>query len=360
MLGASRRSRWAELTRGSVINGISARRAGPRRPRDLDERRRHDGERAAPAHPDAPAAAAAAPSARRAGCSPSSGCRCSRCCSPRSGTTLGFTSAACCYLLLVVVAGHRRRPLAGRSSPPWSAFALLNWFFTRPSTRSPSARARPRRPGRLPARGRRGQHAGRRRGAAAPAEASRARAEAEALAAHGRLAAPQGRPAPASCSTNLRGPVRARRTSPSCAPSPSVVVARPRPAPAPATGRRASSTLPLTAGVELRVHRRRPARGDDREVLSAFAAQLAVALETPAAAGGGGRAPRRWRRPTSCAPLLLGRVPRPAHAAGSIKASVTSLLQRDVVVHRRARRVSSRRSTRRPTGSTTSSATCST
>ena len=335
VLGASRRSRWAELTRGSVINGV-IRQAGRahRRPRHLDRaatappsarRCRRSATRLTPLPRRRQVAGLVARRRRAARCSPLRPRH-------RSATTLGFPSAAAS----LPAARRRRRDRRRR----WPAAARR-----RRRVRSRSTGSSPRRSTRSRSPTSRERRRPRRRSSSSPASSARwstsppdgrprrrrARSEAEALAGMAGVAA---RARPTRCpswSADLRGPVPARRRGRRARSSPTPeVLGRGRRRP-PAAGpttlsapahRRASSSC---------CRGRRPRCGDDREVLDAFAAQLARRARD---AGGCRRrrpTPRRWPRPTSCAPRCSRAVSHDLRTPlASIKASVTSLLQRDV------------------------------
>ena len=261
-------------------------------------------------------------------------------------------------LLLYLAARGRRRRVGGargrRSSRRSSRSLLVNWFFTPPLHTLHHRRARePRSPSSsfLVVAGAR-ERAGRRsRRGAAPRR--RARAEAEALARSAAVVGDRD-PLPALVD-QLRAHVRARRRG--------VLVARRRTA---LDGRgRASAPVADLPRPRRRRRRRsattrslvvaRPALATPTTAAccTCFAAQLGAALERRRLAGRGGRRPTRSPRPNELRTALLRAVSHDLRTPlASIKASVTSLLQRRRRLAAEAGTSSSRPSTRRPTGST--------
>jgi two-component system sensor histidine kinase KdpD len=326
VLGASRRSRWEDLTRGSVIGGI-IREAG----RALDVHvisTSADGADAADRTPLPPVRMRLTPLSRRRQVA---GFLLAVLGLPLLTVVLtplrdeiGFTSAAFCYLMLVVVAAT----VGGIWPAAFAAvagFGVLNWFFAEPTHTFTIRNERD-----LAAVAAFLLVAGVVStlvdvSARRSAEATRARREAEALAAMAGSLLRQGDPIP-ELLANLVALFRLDhaavvRTDPDAA-----VLAE---AGAPPEPPAESLTLPLTEGIELRVAGT-DLLGADREVLGAFAAQLAVALET-----------RRLQEEAATAEALMqGNELRTALLAAvshdlrtplaSIKASSSSLLSADV------------------------------
>ena len=334
VLGASRRSRWDELTRGSIIGGI-IREAG----RALDVHvisANDDG--------DAPSASRC----RRSGCG-SPRCRGAAsspaCCSPSSGCPLltlvltpfrdelGFTERG---VLLPDRWWWPSPPSAasGRPcSPRVAGFALPQLVLrrTHPHVHDPQ-RARPRRRRRLPARRRRREHA-RRRGR--PGDRPRPT---------GRGARPRRWPAwPGRCCARaIRSPscsptwsrCSGSTTRPWCAPTPTLEVVAEAGAGAGGRRRRRSRSR-STEGVELRLAGP-DLRGADREVLGRLRRPARRRPREPAAPGGGGRGRGADAGQRAAHGPARGRQPRPAHAAGVDQGVVVEPAVRRRVVHRRA------------------------
>jgi len=273
VLGASRRSRWVELTRGSVIGGI-LREAG----RSLDVHIISTGDDVAVERPSLPRVRLRfTPLPRRrqiAGFALAFvGLPLLTVALTPFRDTLGFTSAAFCYLLVVVatatIGGVWPAGLAGVGG-----FALLNWFFAPPihtltiaNTRdiiavvaflvvagviSALVDATARR----------------------SAEARRARSEAQALAAMAGSLLREDDPIP-DLLANLVAMFRLD--------SAAIVRTRPEHSVIAHAGDTHSAqtmfALPLGEDVELRIAGH-DLLGADRDVLAAFAAQLALALES--------------------------------------------------------------------------------
>ena len=364
VLGASRRSRWqrAHARVGHQPRRPRAR-ASHRRARHLDRRPRTEATRARPR------AAPSAGAARAAGAA-----RLSRWPSPWS-----------CPLLTCVLAPLRdeHRPADRAAALPaprrrrrrdrWASagvvaavagFLLANWFFTPPSTRSRSPRARTSsRSSCSSCVARRRQRARRRSRRAARPRRTRARREAETLAAARRLARQRRsarRPARPACG----GVFGARRRSRCCDRDRRRVGGRGRRrAPRPA-GAGAASAVDDARRRDVRPRARggrtsAPTTAGARRVR----AQLALRSSSAAPAGRGGDARRALAEAERAAHgAARGRLARPAHAArvdqgvGDEPApGRTSSWTADG-----GRASSSTRSTTRPTGSTPSSATCST
>ena len=327
VLGASRRSRWDELTRGSVIGGI-IREAG--RALDVHVISTTDaGADSSERTPLPPIRMRLTPLPRRRQLA---GFLVAVVGLPLLTLVLtpfrddiGFTSAAFCYLMLVVAAAT----VGGIWPAAFAAvagFGLLNWFFAEPihtftirNERDLAAVAAFLVVAAVvstPGRRRRPTH---RRGQASAERGRGARRD-------GRLAACARATRSRSCSPTS-WPCSASTTPRWCAPN-RTPRCWPRPAPRPGDDAE-SLTLPLTEGVELRVAGT-DLLGADRDVLGAFAAQLAVALET-----------RRLQDEAAAAEALMqGNELRTALLAAvshdlrtplaSIKTSSSSLLSADV------------------------------
>ena len=331
VLGASHRSRWDELTRGSIIGGI-IREAG----RALDVHvisTSGDGTTERPPLPPIRTRLTPLPRRRQlAGLLLAViGLPLLTLLLTPFRSDIGFTSAAFCYLMLVVAGGDGRGPLAGRARrrrrvrPP-----QLVLRRTHPHVHDPQ-RARPRRRGRVPPRRRRRQHAGRRlgpasgRGVTAPGARPR-----HSPAWPGRCCA-RATPSP-SCSPTW-WPSSGSTTPRSFASNPSLeVLAEAGTTPAAGTttltppahrrgraarrGRRPAGRRPRGAR-----RLRRPARRRPRD---------------PAAAGGGGRRRGADAGQRAADRPARGRQPRPAHPAGVDQGVVVEPALRRCVVHRRA------------------------
>ena len=354
VLGASRRSRWQRLTRGSVIGKVirgsgaridvhvishpDARRGGLRAPAD------------APARLAAAAAHRARLRARRR--RPPA----ARLVLANLREQLGLPSVLLLFLLLVVLAAAARRPLAGARRPPSAASCSSTGTSLPRSTRSRSSDGENLLAlvvflavAAIVSRLRRPRGAARRQG-------RRAQAEAEALARLAGSARGRGRARqPAARARALDGAAVLHRTDGRLADRRGERRPHPRRRPRPATTTIELDDDHMLALAGRPIRRRGPARA---RRLRQGARGVGRARRARSRGAGGGRR-LRGERASRRAPLRG--LARPPHAARAIKASVTSLLQR-------RRRLdaggdaasSSRRSTRRPTGSTRSSATCST
>ena len=354
VMGASRRSRWQRLTRGSVIGRV-IRESGvaidvhvishpearsedafvvprTRRPAALPRRRRPLGFVLA-------AAGLPAPDAR---------------CSRSSASQLGLPSVMLLFLLLVVASPpsaasgrrSRRRSAAscsstGTSSPPLHTFtigegenilALVVFLAVGAIVSAASSRSPPAEPPRVRAPAPRP-----RRSRGSPARRRRRRCST----------------ASAACSASTAPPSSTGRTA-AGGSRPPAATASPR------APKRAATTIELDDEHVLALAGA-PIRSEDQRVLDAFAKELAASvqlgeLEAEAETAGALSAANELRaallsavshdlRTPICRDQGLGHEPAPA---------------RRRLDARGARRSSSRRSTRRPTGSTRSSATCST
>ena len=304
-------------SRGSVINRV-VRLVGPdRRPRHLARADRSE-QRPLPSRRPRPAGGRRSPRRRQL-----------------AGWVLAVVGLPLLTLVLVARA-RRHRPRDGAaavparsssrsprsagscpaSSPRSRGFLLANWYFTPPfHTLDDRRRRERRRARRVPRRSARGERP-RRRGRRAAIDARRrARAEAETLA---RLAADVGarRPAAPALVDHIRRRLRARRRRAAARPTASGWVVEAAAGDAgrrPARRRPTPSTSSATASCSRSSGRASTA--DDRQVLNAFAAQLAAAVDsgrlsaeaaTRDAPGGGQRAAHR---------AAAGGVARPAHAA---------------------------------------------
>jgi two-component system sensor histidine kinase KdpD len=325
VLGASRRSRWDDLTRGSIIGGI-IREAG--RALDVHVISTSADGTVAERTPLPPIRMRLTPLPRRRQIAgfllALVGLPLLTLLLTPFRSDIGFTSAAFCYLMVVVVAAT----VGGIWPAAFAAvagFGLLNWFFAEPlhtftirndrdlaavaafllvaaivSTLVDVAARR-------------------------SAEANRARGEAEALAAMAGSLLRKGDPIP-ELLANLLALFRLDHAAVVRTDATADVIAEAGTAPGPGIE---TLTLPLTEDVELRVTGT-DLLAADRDVLGAFAAQLAVALET-----------RRLQEEAAAAEALMqGNELRTALLAAvshdlrtplaSIKASSSSLLSADV------------------------------
>ena len=361
VLGATRRSRWAELTRGSVINRV-IRDAGPGIDVHVITPTADDGRRTACRARRTPGRALAPAPAGRVRARAARRRRCSTCVLANLREHLGLPSVLLLFLLLVVGRRGGRRRLArarrrGRRLP-----ARRTGTSRRRSTPSRSARARTcSRSSSSSSVARHRQRASSSSPRAAPAEGSaRPRGGGDARARSPARASP----VPTRCSTacgRVFG-LDARRRC--CTRTGDGWTDRGVVGSAGAAVRR---TTPTTDGLGRRSPRARARRrpgvaADDQRVLDAFAAAA-----RRRARARGARRPRRPRRArsrprTSCAPRSCSRgLARPAHAARRDQGVGHEPAPARRRLDARGDGTSSwRRSTRRPTGSTTSSATCST
>ena len=136
VLGASHRSRWEELLRGSVINRTVHALRADRRARHLARGGRPIVvERGAPTGPIAPPdrSRPCRRAARLAGwLLAAAGVPLLTLLLAQLRESTGLPTVLLAYLALVVIVVGRRRDVAGDSSPPIAAFLCANWFFTPP------------------------------------------------------------------------------------------------------------------------------------------------------------------------------------------------------------------------------------
>ena len=364
VLGASRRSRWHRAHRAARSSTASSR---ARASIDVHVISTDDGSEATSARRARRADPTRAPA--RAGSAARLGARRGRPAAAHAGalepraSDLGLPSVLLLFLLLVVVVAASAA--SGRRSPrPSAASCSPTSTSRRRSTRSRSPRARTSSRWSSSSWSRRSSARSSSLAARRAADGAARRAEAETLAQLAGtvlaepladlLAQPRG-----GCSGSTRSPCcqphggRAGRSRHCRRPGSRVGAAGGRRTPSPlderdlllAVGGAVSHELRQTAGAAMRSPPARSSRSQHRRLQAR-----------------GRRPPQASPRPNELRTALLAAVSHDLRTPlASIKASVTSLLQRGRGLDADARHASSsRRSTRRPTGSTRSSATCST